>query len=152
MNNTFNRFTKKIVFGLFVLSLVGVLVGYLLTSSYDFGFCYSNIQTNTFDVSCHGFYEGIGNPLFYGMSALALVFFILIFTRQAFSAWKKFAIWFIPLATLLFIFYPDYSSHDYFSPDPSQIFRWISILYVIISILIIILKMIRQRSENSRIS
>lgn len=141
--------TRKMTFWLLILSLVGVLVGYLLTSSYDFGFCYSNIQTNTFDVSCHGLYESIGNPLFYGMSALALVFFILIFTQQAFSAWKKFAIWFIPLATLLFIFYPDYSSHDYFSPYPEQIFRLVSILYVVISILIIALKIIRQRKENT---
>ena len=140
--------TRKIAFGLFIFSLVGVLIGYLLTSSYDFGFCYSNIQTNTFDVSCHGLYERIGNPLFYGMSALSLIFFILIFTQQAFSIWKKFAIWFIPLATLFFIFYPDPGSGDYFSPYPEQVFKWISILYVVISILIITFETIRQKSEK----
>jgi len=117
--------TKKITFGLLVISLV------------DCGnsiFCY-NLTTRSF-------------ALYYGMPALAFIFFILIFTQQAFSAWKKFAIWFLPLAILLFIFYPDPASGDYFSPYPEQIFKWVSILYVVISILIVALKTIRQRTEK----
>lgn len=138
MKNIINWFTKKISFGSFVFSLIGWGVGVFLLKFYDCGnsiFCY-NLTTRSF-------------ALYYGMPALALVFFILIFTQQeAFSAWKKFAVWFIPLATLLFIFYPDPSSGDYFSPYPEQIFKWVSILYVIISILIIALKAIRQKSEK----
>jgi len=114
-------------------------VGYLLTNSYDFGLCYSNISANTFDVSCHSFYERVGNPLFYGMPALAFIFLILMFLPHAFPAWKKFAKWFIPLATLLFIFYPDPGSGDYFSPYPEQVFQWVSILYVVVSVFIITL-------------
>ena len=129
---------RKIILFMLVLSLVGLVGGYLLTSSYDFGFCYSNIQTNTFDVSCHDLFERIGNPIFYGMPALALVFLVLLFLPQAFSAWKKFAKWFVPLATLLFIFYPEPGSGDFFSPYPEQVFRWVSILYVVISIFIIL--------------
>lgn len=122
------------------------VIGYILTNSIQFNICtVSEIIT---EASCINFYERVGNPLFYGMPALALVFFILIFTQQAFSAWKKFAIWFLPLATLLFIFYPAPSSGDYLSPYPEQIFKWVSILYVVISILIISLKTIRQRSEK----
>lgn len=138
--------TRKTVFWLLVISLMGFLVGYLLTNSYDFGFCYSNLTTNTFDVSCHGLYERLGNPLFYGMPALAFVFLILVFLPQAFSVWKKFAVWFIPIATLLFIFYPDPSPGDYFSPYPEQIFRWVSIFYVVASIFIITWGAIRKIS------
>lgn len=137
MDNSVNWFTKKIAFGLLFLSLIGWGVGVFLLKFYDCGnsiFCY-NLTTRSF-------------ALYYGMPALALIFFILIFTQQAFSAWKKFAIWFIPLATLLFIFYPDPGSGDYFSPYPEQIFRWVSITYVVISIFIIALKTVRQRSEK----
>lgn len=136
MNNIVNWSTKKITFGLFVFSLVGVLVAYLIL--------HSNLNASaTGDMLVR-----TGKSLFYGMSALALIFFILIFTQQTFSAWKKFAVWFIPLATLLFIFYPDPSSGDYFSPYPEQIFKWVSVLYVVISILIITLKTIKQKSEK----
>lgn len=146
MNNIVNWFTKKIIFWLLILSFVGFVIGYILTNSIQFNICtVSEIIT---EASCINFYERVGNPLFYGMSALALVFLILIFLPQAFSAWKKFAIWFIPLATLLFIFYPDPSSGDYFSPYPEQIFKWVSILYVVISILIIASKTIRQKIEK----
>ena len=140
--------TRKILFWLLIFSLVGLLIGYLLTNSYNLGFCYSNLTNNTFDVSCHSLYERIGNPLFYGMSALALIFLILMFIPQSFPAWKKFAVWFIPIATLLFIFYPDPGSGDYFSPYPEQVFRWVSIIYVVISILIISFSVFKQRMRN----
>src|SRR3989338_4722274 len=126
--------TKKITFGLLVISLVGWGIGVFLLKFYDCGnsiFCY-NLTTRSF-------------VLYYGMPALAFIFFILIFTQQVFSAWKKFAIWFIPLSTLLFIFYPDPGSGDYFSPYPEQVFKWVSILYVIISILVITFGAIKQR-------
>ena len=136
MNNIVNWSTKKIAFSLFSLSLVGVLVSYLIL--------HSNLNASaTGDMLIR-----LGKSLFYGMSALSLIFFILIFTQQAFSAWKKFAIWFIPLATLLFIFYPDPGSGDYFSPYSEQVFRWVSITYVVISIFIIVFKTIRQKSEK----
>lgn len=136
MNDIVNSVTKKITFGFLVLSLVGLGIGIFLLKFYDCGysiFCYKLITTS--------------KALFYGMSALSLVFFILIFTQQAFPAWKKFAIWFIPFATLLFIFYPDPGSGDYFSPYPEQIFRWVSILYVVISILIIAFGVIRCKHD-----
>ena len=142
MNNTVNWSTKKITFWLLILSFVGLGVGYVFKNSTELGLCLVSEPT------CINNFTWIGNGLFYGMSALSLIFFILIFTQQAFSTWKKFAIWFIPLVTLLFIFYPDPGSGDYFSPYPEQIFRWVSILYVVISILIIALKTIRQRSEK----
>jgi beta-lactamase regulating signal transducer with metallopeptidase domain len=76
----------------------------------------------------------------YGGGALALVFVLLYAFPQAFNAWKKFAIWFIPLAALLFVFYPNPGSGDFLSPMPEQVFQWVSVLYVAVSGLIIGLK------------
>jgi hypothetical protein len=131
--------TRKKIFWLFVLSLAGFGVGYVLTNSVDFGFCSQS------QYSCREVFNNIGDPLFYSMPALALVFFILLFTPRAVSVWKKFAIWFIPLATLLFIFYPNPGSGDYFSPYPEQVFRWVSILYVVVSVLIILWTTVRGK-------
>src|SRR3989344_928766 len=109
--------TRKITIYSLIFSLVGLGIGIFLLKFYDCGysiFCYNLITTS--------------KALFYGMSALSLVFLVLLFLPQAFSAWKKFAVWFIPIATLIFIFYPDPSSGDYFSPYPEQVFQWASAL------------------------
>jgi uncharacterized membrane protein len=127
--------TKRITFGLLVLSLVGFGVGYVFTNSIQFGLCIAN-ETIT-EASCINFYERIGDPLFYGMLALAFVFLVLLFVTRTFPAWKRFAIWFIPLATLLFVAYPEPGSGDYFSPYPEQVFQWVSAVYIVISVAII---------------
>ena len=134
--------TRKITFSLLIVSLIGFGIGYILKNSTELGLCLVSEPT------CINNFTWIGNGLFYGMPALALVFLILAFLPQAFPTWKKFAVWFIPLAALLFIFYPDPGSGDYFSPYPEQVFQWVSILYVVISILIIALKTIKQKSEK----
>ena len=134
--------TKKITFYSLVLSLIGFGIGYILTNSIKFNICTVN-KTIT-EASCINFYERVGDPLFYGMSALSLVFLILLFLPQAFSVWKKFAVWFIPIATLIFIFYPDPGSGDYFSPYPEQVFQWVSILYIVVSVVIIALNNKKQ--------
>ena len=79
------------------------------------------------------------------MSALAIVFLILLFLPSSFSAWKKFAKWFVPLATLLFIFYPEPGSGDFFSPYPEQVFKWVSVIYVVASVLIIAIHFLKSR-------
>ena len=126
---------NKHTLSLFTLSLIGFGIGYVLTNSIKFGVCIANNVVT--DASCINFYERVGDPLFYGMGALAIVFFILLFASHAFFVWKKFAIWFVPLAALLFTFYPDPGSGDYFSPYPEQVFQWVSGFYVIVSLLII---------------
>ncbi|RJR13597.1 hypothetical protein C4585_01825 [Candidatus Parcubacteria bacterium] len=129
---------KNIVFYLLVFSVLGLVVGYLLTNSYDFGFCFADLTSNTFDVSCHNLFERIGEPLLYGTGALSLIFLLLLFVPQAFPAWKKFAIWFVPLAAIIFIVYPEPGSSDFIAPYPEQVFQWVSALYVLVSLIIII--------------
>src|SRR3989344_3859201 len=129
---------------LFACSLAGLGIGYVLTNSVGFGLCISNGVVS--EASCINFYERVGDPLFYGIGALALVFLILLFVPRAFSAWKKFAVWFVPLAALLFIFYPDPGSGDYFSPYPEQVFQWVSAFYVLVSLTIIVIAALRRRA------
>ena len=134
--------SRKKILGLFILSLISFGIGYVLTNSIKFGICISDGILQ--DASCINFYERLGDPIFYGMGALVLVFLVLLAMPQAFSAWKKFAIWFVPLATLLFIFYPDPGSGDLFSPYPEQVFQWISGLYILISVVIIAIASLRK--------
>lgn len=121
---------RKKILSLFFLSLVGSGTGYFLINSYTYNLCFRDLNTLTFDVSCSAFYERIGDPLFFGFLALSVIFLILLILPQAFRAWKKFAVWFVPLAALLFIFYPDPGSGDYFSPYPEQVFQWVSMVYI----------------------
>ena len=124
--------TRKITFLLLIFSLIGFGVSFLILNS--------NLQASaTGDILVK-----LGKGLFYGMLALSFVFLILLFLPSAFPAWKKFAVWFIPLATLLFIFYPDPGAGDMFSPYPEQVFQWVSALYVVVSILIISKSLFRK--------
>ena len=128
---------KKKILALLVITVICFGIGYVLTNSYDFGLCYANVDTNTFDSSCINFYERIGDPLFYGMGALALVFLILTFVPKAFSWWWKFAVWFIPLAIIVFVITPDPQGWVSPIPYPETVFQWVSGFYIIVSIFII---------------
>ena len=92
---------RRTISWLLAISLLGFGIGYVLTNSIKFGICIANNMIT--DASCINFYERIGDPLYYGAWALSIVFLVLLFTPSAFAAWKKFAIWFIPLSALLFI-------------------------------------------------
>lgn len=133
---------KKIIF-FFFLSFLGIVVGYLLNNSYEYGLCYANFGTSTFDVSCHQLYEKIGEPLFYGMSALSVVFFVLIFVPHAFNAWKKFAVWYVPVAALIFVVWPTSSggglgvAPSFIGPSATQVYQFVSALYIAVSLGII---------------
>lgn len=129
---------KRIILVLLVVSLLSFGVGLMLKSSIEIGFCLISEPT------CISNLTWVGDGLYYGAGALAIVFFVLLFTPRAFSAWKKFAVWFVPLAALLFIFYPEPGSGDLFSPYPEQVFQWTSVLYVLISIAIIAIASLRK--------
>jgi hypothetical protein len=80
------------------------------------------------------------------MGALAIVFALLLAVPKAWDAWKKFAIWFVPLAAILLIVYPEPSSWDVL-PDPQQFAKWISGLYVAISLLVIGVATLREKRK-----
>jgi hypothetical protein len=130
---------KKKLILFFILSLVGFVAGFILTNSLDMNICSQD------EYRCRELMNNIGDPLIYSMPALALVFLILFFTPNALPAWKKFAKWFIPIAGLFFIFYSEPASGDLLSPYPEEVFRFLSILYVVISIAIILFQQYKQR-------
>lgn len=109
----------------FVISFAGLSAGFMLLRM-------DLPASSAGDILVH-----LGKGLFYGAGALAFVFLILLFVPQAFTAWKKFAVWFVPLSAILFAVYPYPGSGDLFSPYPEQIFQWVSALYIVISLAII---------------
>lgn len=133
---------NKIHIGLFV-SITGSAVGYVLTNSFSFYPCYAN------NYSCRNLFNSIGDPLLCGGIALAIVFSSLFFVPSAYEAWKKFAIWFIPLAILMYV---NESGRrpglmDVFY-NPPVMFRWLSVFYVVVSTFIIAVSWYRTRSQK----
>ncbi|MGB4076102.1 MAG: hypothetical protein WBK28_00140 [Minisyncoccia bacterium] len=131
--------------GLFILFLLGTLLGYYFMNSIEFGICIFN-QTIT-EASCINFYERIGSAFYYGMGALALVSLILFFVPKSFRAWKKFAIWATPIIALIFATYKGSGGFDYISPDPETFFKWVSGAYVVVSLVIIALAAGKKEKE-----
>ena len=127
--------TRKIVILLLVLSAALSALGYVFTNSVDFGLCVANEVV--VEAVCINSYERVGDALLYGMGALAIVFLFLVFIPRAWGAWKKFAIWFIPLAALLFFFYQNPGSGNLISPYAESVFKWVGGVYVLVSLVII---------------
>ena len=134
---------KPLTLGLLLLSVMGFVAGYVLSNVYSFGICVVN------DVSCHLTFERLGESLFYGMGALALVFGGLLFVPKAFSAWWKFAIWFVPLALVIFVTAPEPQGWVSPIPAPQVIFQWVSGLYVLVSFVLISLNVKKKTQISS---
>jgi hypothetical protein len=130
---------KKNIIILFLFSVLVFSTSFIFLNSIELSLCKES------EPSCIYNFTKIGNILFYGMGALTLVFFVLLFVPSGFSIWKKFATWFVPISILIFIFYPEPRSGDLFSPYPEQIYIWISMLYVIVSLVLIGMHFVRNR-------
>jgi len=130
---------KKKILLLLVFSTVSFGIGYYLAKIYDCG-------NSSF---CNFLYFRVGDALFYGMGALALIFFILLLVPRAFNAWKMFAIWFVPLAALLFIFIPEPQGFDLLTPEPQKVFQWVSGFYIVVSVFIIFGNLFLQNFKKS---
>lgn len=131
---------RKIVASLTTLSVVGAGIGYILTNSTVFSICAPDAY------SCRELYNSIGDPLFYGMVALSSVFVLLLAFPSAFNAWKNFALWFLPPAIDLFATYKG-PGGGFMDPLPGTItvYRWVGGFYVIISVLIIAVSVLRKK-------
>lgn len=141
---------RKIALVGFSLSIILSAIGYILANAYKFGICHANFDTNTFDVSCQLLASRIGDPLIYGMSALAIVFAMLFVFPKSFPAWKKFAVWAVPSIAILFALYTDPQSGDLFSPYAEQVYSFVSKAFVVISIAIIAITDYRTHSTSKK--
>jgi len=101
------------------------------------GLYFSKFYECGYSLDCYWLFTRVGDPLLYGGLALSVVFALLLLIPSGFAVWKKFAIWFVPLAVLLFIFYPEPGAWDFLSPMPEQLFQWVSIFYVAVSAILI---------------
>ena len=111
----------------FLLTVLGSFVGFLLTNSVRIGLCDKN------EYSCREILNSFGDALYVGFGALAIVFFALIFAGSAaFQTWKKFAVWYIPLAALIFIFYHP-NPGDWAAPLREDVLFLVAAVYVILS-------------------
>ena len=128
---------KHLTLILLFFSLVGIGVGYFLKNSIEVGLCLVSEPT------CINQLTQIGNALFYSMQAVALVFLLLFFVPQAFGAWKKFAIWYLPI---MFIYFAIYENSGFFSIPEEQVYRFFSIVYAVVSIVIIALISARKKA------
>ncbi len=111
----------------FFASALLFFAGYLLTNSVEVGFCSQD------EYSCRQILNTIGDTLYVGMGALAIVFLALIFAgKGAFQTWKKFAVWYIPFAALIFVFYNP-NPGDWAAPLREDVLFWVAAIYVVLS-------------------
>lgn len=144
---------RIVIISLLMVSMLTAIAGYIFANSYTFGVCHADYATNTFDVSCHIFFNKLGDPIQYGFTALSIIFALLVFFPVAFSSWLKFAIWYVPLAAILFAIAPTPgggigAAPSVIGPSPEQIYLWGSAIYVLVSMVIIARAM--RRSKGSK--
>ncbi len=98
---------------LFVLSLVGIFVGYaILRQPQLLGLCIDQAQCLERFIT-----SGIGKPLYFGTRLLPVLFFALIFVpRNIFMVWAKFALFAAPLPLLLILISPA-TTPEMFTPE-----------------------------------
>lgn len=135
---------KKGIILLLAVSIAGFIAGYVLTNSVVFGICDGD------SIECRGLLNRVGDPAYFGFAALSVVFALLIFVPKAFSAWMKFAIWYVPLVAILFAIAPTPgggigAAPSVVGPTPERIYLWGSVTYVVVSICIIVVQYIRYR-------
>ena len=97
---------KKLVTkrNVFLIALVGLMLSFALTSLRSLGVSYF-------------FYKIFVEPLFFFSSSIFVVSIFLFFTRdEVFSAWLKFAKWWIPLTVLLIVLSPTDGSSAFLPP------------------------------------
>lgn len=119
------------MFKYLVSSLLLTLLGIVMSNSAVLSICVINNYT------CRDIFNKIGDPLFYGMGALSIVFLILLLVPRAQRTWQRFAVWYLPLAVSLFLFYRDPGSGDLFSPYSEQVYQWVAGMFICLSILVI---------------
>lgn len=133
---------KKYNLAIFLLSLLGVAVGYGIVYPEKIGLCALGDKTCIFSFPIFT----LGHPLFFLSLSILAISAVLYFVREElFRAWGKFALWFIPLSIVLVYLAPIQSSDWIFPLDKKLTASLLARLFFLVSLLIITIKSWRLR-------
>lgn len=125
-------------------SVIIFVTSIFLGNAQGFGFCDDN------SLDCiEMFSESLAQPLFLGSMSIIIVSFILIFLKpEIFKIWSKFALFAIPLLAIFIITTPVRCSAALGMCLNKELASWLSsIVFLIISLVIIIYKSLKPRSQ-----
>lgn len=128
---------KRLIFTLFLLSLIGLGVGVYFVKFFDCG--------DT--VSCYFLLPKL-QGIFYGTVTLTFVFFILTLLPKTFFFWWSILKWYFVFSLAIIFSYKEPGTWD-IAPRPQIIYLWLSIGFVAISIISIIIALIVQKNRKS---
>ena len=133
------------------ISAVGVLFGSIFMNTSMLGICPSGTSICPFRYT-----SVIGQPFVLFFGSLFLIFFTLLFTKEAvWNKWKKFGIWYIPLATFLIFLAPSSSGGSFgysMGFDREGVAMFTSGLFLIISLIIITIKSYKLHQKKGLFS
>lgn len=118
-------------------SLIFSGVGYYVANIFDCGV----------SVTCF-FLTYKGEAMFYGFGALTIIFALLLLVPKAYSAWKEFAVWFLPPALAIFITYRDVGGFGNFLPHADSVFRFLAGAYIVCSFLVILWSLLSKKGKG----
>lgn len=136
---------KKVI----VLSIIGLILGVLLTELPELGICNSSF---CYDVLSDIIGVAIG---FYSISLLLISFILLFLRSEIYASWWKFARIYLPLALLLILIMGLSSSDGSWGVSAdfdAEITIWLtSGLFLVISLIIIAVKSWKLRKGNQKV-
>ncbi len=130
------------------LTVIALCIAYILSHPLEFGFC-QKIYTFGEDYRClDKIIQNVGFPLrLFAERMLPLVIILLFVSKNAFTSWVKFALWWIPLSFLLIANAPD-TGHQAFRVIEMNMLVMAKLTgwtFLILSLLLIAFKSLRKK-------
>lgn len=143
---------KKILIAL-TISIVTIAVAYFFSNSYEYGLCFRDLATRTYDISCHKFYDGIGEFLFPTSIALSISLLALTLVPKAIIVWGRLTLATVLIGTLLIAITPQSNSGGLsgvvgFGPTRDEVTVWVSVIFAVLSLVIIGWSALRLRDHT----
>lgn len=130
---------KKALQILLLIAMASIILGYILSKASSYGICGRSLFCNDL--------MNAGSAIFYSMQAIAAVFVVLLFVPQAVSTWKRFAMVYVPL---MFLYFAMYESGGFFSIPEESVYRFLSLVYFAMSIVVIIVSVLYKKWQSTR--
>ena len=131
--------------GLVVLSVIGLVIFVLFTFSREFGFC----STNSYS-SCGVFFDGLGEALLPMFPLLLFSLVTYFMPEKIFKTWSRFALVWIPVSMIGIFLAPEYSGDWLYPVTKGSVAFLTSILFTIISSLIILFVFLFSKKKGEQ--